>query len=41
MNTKIVILVILAKKSIDADYSALTTETESSQKAPKFNVGNH
>ena len=28
------------KKLVDADYSALTQETESIHKAPKFKVGN-
>ena len=29
----------IGKKPIDADYSALTEETESSHNAPKFEVG--
>ena len=36
MNTIIVILVLLAKNPIDADYSALTEKIESSHKAPKI-----
>ena len=29
----------ISKKPIDADYSALTEETETNPKAPKFKVG--
>ena len=32
-------MVLMVKKPINADYSALTEETESSHKAPKFKVG--
>ena len=38
MNTIIVSFVLLVKKPIDADYTALTEEIESSHKAPKFKV---
>ena len=30
---------LIGKKSVDADYSALTEEIESSHKAPNFKVG--
>ena len=39
MNTIIVITILLAKKLIDVNYSALFEETESSYKLPKFKVG--
>ena len=39
MNTAILIMVLLIKKLINADYSALTEEIESSHKAPKLKAG--
>ena len=39
MNTIRVIIVPIAKKSIDADYFTLTEEIETDLKAPKFKVG--
>ena len=38
MITLILIIVLLAKKAIDADYSALPEEIERNPKAPKFIV---
>ena len=34
------IIVLLEKKPIDADYSALAEETETNLKAPKFKTSN-
>ena len=39
MNTIILIIVRLVKKPVDANYSALTEETELSHKVPKFKFG--
>ena len=38
MTTIIIIIDLLLKKPIDADYSALTDENESSHKVPKFKI---
>ena len=38
MNTIITIIVLLVKKTIDADYSPLTKEIESSHKAPQIKL---
>ena len=41
MNTIILIIVLLAKKPIDAAHSALAEKIESSHQTPKFKVGNN
>ena len=38
MNTIITIIVLLVKKTIDADYSPLTKEIESSHEAPQIKL---
>ena len=39
MNAIILIIVLLGRNPIHADYSALTVKTKSSHKAPKLKVG--
>ena len=39
MNAILLIIILLVKKPIDADYSVLTKEIESSHIAPKLVVG--
>lgn len=36
MNTVIIIIVLLTKKTVDADYSALNKEIGTNPKSPKF-----
>ena len=40
MNTIILIIILLVKKSVDANYSVLAEQIERNPGAPKFNVGN-
>ena len=39
MNTIILIIALLVKKPVDANYSAMYVKTETNVKAPKFKVG--
>ena len=39
MNTVALIIILVVKKPIDADYSVLTEEIETNPKARKFKVG--
>ena len=39
MNAIILIIVLLAKKHVDIDYSALSEEIEMNHKSPKYQVG--
>ena len=39
MNTITIIVILVVKKPIDADYSILTEEIETNPKARKFKVG--